>query len=123
MVRPAGRAPHQRQRRHLVRQCHQGKLRLLLSAELQLPTLVLQRRIEQRRTRQGNPGHIPSSTFPGVASGLQFPLAAPGTLADSDRNTAVAKGVTLESRNGTSTAILQPALNASGALPTESEPL
>ncbi len=64
-----------------------------------------------------------SSTFPGVASGLQFPLAAPGTLADSDRNTAVAKGMTLDSRNGTSTAILQPALNASGALPTGTDPL
>jgi hypothetical protein len=64
-----------------------------------------------------------SNTFPGVASGLQFPLAAPGTLADSDRNAAIAKGVTLDSRNGSSTAILAPVLNASGALPTGNDPL
>jgi hypothetical protein len=31
--------------------------------------------------------------------------------------------MTLDSRNGTSTAILQPALNASGALPTGTDPL
>jgi hypothetical protein len=64
-----------------------------------------------------------SNTFPGVASGLQFPLAAPGTLADSDRNAAVAKGVTLDSRSGNSAAILQPVLNASGTLPVGSDPL
>jgi hypothetical protein len=64
-----------------------------------------------------------SNTFPGVASGLQYPLAAPGTLVDSDRNAAVAAGVTLDSRNGTSTGILFPVLNASGTLPTGSDPL
>jgi hypothetical protein len=64
-----------------------------------------------------------SNTFPGVASGLQFPLAAPGTLVDSDRNPTVAAGVTLNSRNGTSTGILFPVLNASGTLPTGNDPL
>jgi len=65
-----------------------------------------------------------SSTLPGVASGLQFPLAAPGTLADSDRNGTVAKGVTLDSRSGNSQGVLVPLLNAgSGALPTGADPL
>jgi hypothetical protein len=65
-----------------------------------------------------------SSTFPGVASGLQFPLAAPGTLADSDRNGTVAKGVTLDSRSGNSQGVLVPLLNAgSGALPLGADPL
>jgi ABC-type phosphate transport system substrate-binding protein len=65
-----------------------------------------------------------SSTFPGVASGLQYPLAAPGTLADSDRNGTLGKGVTLDSRGGNSQAVLVPQLNAgSGALPTGSDPL
>jgi hypothetical protein len=64
-----------------------------------------------------------SNTFPGVASGAQYPLAAPGTLVDSDRNPAIGKGVTLHSRNGNSQAILAPELNASGNLPTGSDPL
>jgi hypothetical protein len=65
-----------------------------------------------------------SSTLPGVASGLQFPLAAPGTLVDSDRNPAVAKGVTLDSRSGNSQGVLVPQLNAgTGALPTGADPL
>jgi len=64
-----------------------------------------------------------SSSFPGVASGLQFPLAAPGTLADSDRVTSISAGVTLDSRGGVSTAILQPVLSAAGNLPTGSDPL
>jgi hypothetical protein len=64
-----------------------------------------------------------SNSFPGVASGLQFPLAAPGTLADSDRNPTIAKGVTLDSRGGNSQGILAPELNASGTLPTGSDPL
>jgi hypothetical protein len=64
-----------------------------------------------------------SSTFPGVASGLQYPLAAPGTLADSDRNPTISKGVTLDSRGGNSQGILVPELNASGTLPTGADPL
>jgi hypothetical protein len=64
-----------------------------------------------------------SSSFPGVASSLQFPLAAPGTLADSDRNPTIAKGVTLDSRGGNSQGILVPELNASGTLPTGADPL
>ena len=64
-----------------------------------------------------------SSTLPGANSCLQFPLAAPGTLADSDRNPALAKGVTLDSRSGNSQSILQPVINASGALPTGCDPL
>jgi len=69
-------------------------------------------------------GVFQSSTFPGVASGLQYPLAAPGTLADSDRNGTLGKGVTLNSRSGNSQGILVPLINAgSGALPTGSDPL
>jgi hypothetical protein len=64
-----------------------------------------------------------SGSFPGVASGLQYPLAAPGTLADSDRNPTIGKGVTLDSRGGNSQGILVPQLNASGTLPTGSDPL
>jgi hypothetical protein len=64
-----------------------------------------------------------SNTFPGVASGAQYPLAAPGTLVDSDRNPSIGKGVTLHSRNGNSQAILAPEINASGTLPTGSDPL
>jgi hypothetical protein len=64
-----------------------------------------------------------SSTLPGVNSCAQYPLAAPGTLADSDRNTTIAKGVTLDSRGGNSQAVLVPVLNASGALPTGCDPL
>jgi hypothetical protein len=65
-----------------------------------------------------------SNTFAGVASGKGFPLAAPGTLVDSDRNAAVAAGVTLESRGGKSPAVLVPVLNAgSVALPLGSDPL
>jgi hypothetical protein len=64
-----------------------------------------------------------SSSFPGVASGLQYPLAAPGTLVDSDRNPTLGKGVTLHSRGGNSQGILVPELNASGTLPSGSDPL
>ena len=64
-----------------------------------------------------------SDTLPGVASGLQFPLAAPGTLVDSDRNPEVKAGVTLESRGGKSPAVLFPVVNASGTLPTGTDPL
>ena len=64
-----------------------------------------------------------SNTFPGVANGGKFPAAAPGTLVDSDRNAAVAKGVTLDSRGGVSTGILTPVLNAKGTLPAGSDPL
>lgn len=65
-----------------------------------------------------------SASLTGVASGKGYPLAAPGTLADSDRNSTVAKGVTLDSRSGNSEAILQPVLNAtSGSIPTGSDPL
>ena len=64
-----------------------------------------------------------SSSFPGVASGLQYPLAAPGTVVDSDRNPVIGKGVTLHSRSGNSQALLQPVLNASGTLPAGSDPL
>jgi hypothetical protein len=64
-----------------------------------------------------------SNSFPGVASGLQYPLAAPGTIVDPDRTPSVLKGVALDSRNGISTAILQPSLNASGALPVGADPL
>ena len=69
-------------------------------------------------------GVFQSASLTGVASGKGYPLAAPGTLADSDRNAAVAKGVTLDSRSGNSQAILQPVLNAaSGPIPTGSDPL
>jgi hypothetical protein len=69
-------------------------------------------------------GVFQSSTFPGVASGLQYPLAAPGTLADSDRNGTLGKGVTLNSRSGNSQGVLVPLINAgSGALPTGADPL
>jgi hypothetical protein len=42
---------------------------------------------------------------------------------DPDRTPSVLKGVALDSRNGISTAILQPSLNASGALPVGADPL
>lgn len=64
-----------------------------------------------------------SSSFPGVASNLAFPLAAPGTLVDPDRTSTIAKGVGLHSRGGNSEANLQPVLNASGSLPAGSDPL
>jgi len=64
-----------------------------------------------------------SNTLPGVASNLAFPLAAPGTLVDPDRDPAIGPGVTLDSRSGNSEAILQPVLNASGTLPTGGDPL
>jgi hypothetical protein len=68
------------------------------------------------------------STFPGVgctggAGNCTFPLAAPGTLVDSDRNSAIAAGVTLDSRSGNSQAVLQPVLPAHGTLPTGADPL
>jgi hypothetical protein len=64
-----------------------------------------------------------SSTFPGASSCLAFPAAAPGTLVDSDRNSTLGKGVTLDSRNGSSPRNLTPVLGASGALPTGCDPL
>ena len=68
-------------------------------------------------------GAFQAVTFPGANSCKKFPAAAPGTLVDSDRYPAIAAGVTLHSRNGTSTGILAPLLDASGNLPVGCDPL
>jgi hypothetical protein len=67
-----------------------------------------------------------SATFPGVADGKSFPTAAPGTLVDADRASSLTAGVTINTRGGTSTAILLPKFTgtANGAgIPTGSDPL
>jgi hypothetical protein len=62
----------------------------------------------------------------GVNSGLAFPLAANGIIADGDRNATVAKGVTVVSRGGNSAAPVKPVLpptQAVGTIVAGSDPL
>jgi hypothetical protein len=62
----------------------------------------------------------------GVNSGLAFPLAANGIIADADRNAAVAKGVTVVSRGGNSASLLKPVLppnQAVGVIVAGADPL
>jgi hypothetical protein len=63
-------------------------------------------------------------TFVGANAGTGFPSALSGTLLDADKVAALAKGVTLNSRNKVSTGPLAPVFDArSGALPVSSDPL
>jgi hypothetical protein len=72
-----------------------------------------------------------SSSFSGAASGLAFPKAAPGTLTDADRASSLTAGVTIDSRNGNSQAILVPtfptptgaAATLPATIPTVGDPL
>jgi hypothetical protein len=65
-----------------------------------------------------------SAAFVGAAAGVGFPTAVPGTLLDADKVSALAKGVTINSRNKLSTAPLQPVFPATSAgIPVSKEPL
>jgi hypothetical protein len=64
------------------------------------------------------------ATFVGANAGVGFPSALSGTLLDADKAAALAKGVTLNTRNKVSTAPLQPFFNAvAGGIPASSDPL
>jgi hypothetical protein len=67
-----------------------------------------------------------SSTFPGAASGLAFPAAAPGSLIDADRASSLGAGVTIHSRSGISTGLLVPVFEGTAggpAIPIVGDPL
>jgi hypothetical protein len=85
-----------------------------------------------RSTLAGNPlafanafkTQMTLATFVGANAGVGFPSAVSGTLLDADKAAALAKGVTLNSRNKVSTGPLAPVFTAtSGAIPVSSDPL
>jgi hypothetical protein len=91
-----------------------------------------QNSFNQRSTLAGNPlafanafkTQMTLATFVGANAGVGFPTAVSGTLLDADKAAALAKGVTLNTRNKVSTAPLQPFFTAtSGAIPVSSDPL
>jgi hypothetical protein len=64
------------------------------------------------------------ASFAGANSGLAFPSAVPGTLIDADAASALAAGVTINTRNGASGAPLQQKFNATATgIPASHEPL
>jgi hypothetical protein len=64
------------------------------------------------------------ASFAGANSGQAFPAAVPGTLIDADASTALAAGVTVNTRNGNSGAPLQQKFNAvATGLPASHDPL
>jgi hypothetical protein len=64
------------------------------------------------------------ATFVGANAGVGFPTAVSGTLIDADKAGALAKGVTLDTRNKVSTGPLTPFFLATPAgIPVSSDPL
>jgi hypothetical protein len=59
-----------------------------------------------------------------VNFGSAFPLATNGIISDADRNSTLAKGVTVVSRNGNSFGALKPVLTQTvGTIAAGSDPL